>query len=88
MDFGVSIFLIAVGAILTWAVTVTTSGVDIHTIGVILMLAGILGLLTSLVWYGMSTSRGAARTTWYAPRYRRTVDPYTETRVVERRDVI
>jgi hypothetical protein len=79
MDFGVSIFLIAVGAILTWAVSATASGIDIHTVGVILMLAGVLGLLTSLVWYGMSTSCGGVRTVWYRPRY---------TRVVERRDDI
>jgi hypothetical protein len=80
MDFGVSIFLIAVGAILTWAVTVSVSGVDIQTVGVILMVAGALGLLWSLIWYGMATSRGVERTTWYAPRYRR--------RVVEHRDDI
>ena len=80
MDFGVSIFLIAVGAILTWAVTVSTSGVDIQTVGVILMLAGGLGLLWSAIWYGTAYSRGVERTTWYAPRYRR--------RVVERRDDI
>jgi hypothetical protein len=46
---------------------------------VVLMLAGALGLLTSLIWYGRSTSRGGVREVWYRPRY---------TRAVERRDDI
>jgi hypothetical protein len=48
MTIGSSVFLIAVGAILRYAVTATVSGVSIQTIGLILMLAGILGLLLSL----------------------------------------
>jgi len=43
MGIGVSIFLIALGAILTFAVHATLSGVSIQTIGVILMIAGALG---------------------------------------------
>jgi len=59
MGIGVSIFLIAVGAILTFAVHASVSGVSIQTIGVILMVVGVLGLLvTMLIW---APRRGAAR---------------------------
>jgi hypothetical protein len=51
MGLGVSIFLIAVGAILTWAVNATVSGLELNTIGVILMVVGILGLLLSLIFW-------------------------------------
>jgi hypothetical protein len=50
MTIGSSVFLIAVGAILRYAVTATVSGVSIQTIGLILMLAGILGLVLSLFY--------------------------------------
>lgn len=50
MTIGSSIFLVAVGAILRYAVTATVSGVSIQTIGLILMLAGILGLVLSLFY--------------------------------------
>ena len=43
-----SIFLIAVGAILRYAVTVTVQGVEIDTVGLILMVVGIIGLVISL----------------------------------------
>jgi hypothetical protein len=43
-----SIFLIALGAILRYAVTVTVSGVELQTVGLILMIVGILGLVVSL----------------------------------------
>jgi hypothetical protein len=49
MGTGVSIFLIAVGAILAFAVDATAQGVDLDAIGVILMLVGTLGLLFTLV---------------------------------------
>jgi hypothetical protein len=48
MTIGGSIFLLAVGAILKYAVTATVAGVDIQTVGVILMIAGALGLVTGL----------------------------------------
>jgi Domain of unknown function (DUF6458) len=48
MTIGASIFLIAVGAILKYAVTATLAGVDIQTVGVILMVAGLAGLLIGL----------------------------------------
>jgi sulfite exporter TauE/SafE len=50
MGLGTSIFLIALGAILRFAVSVTTRGFNIHTIGVILLVVGIIGLLISLFW--------------------------------------
>jgi hypothetical protein len=48
MTIGASIFLIAVGAILKYAVDVTVQGIDIQTIGLILMIAGAVGLLIGL----------------------------------------
>jgi uncharacterized membrane protein YedE/YeeE len=42
--------LIAVGAILRFAVSVTARGFSIHTIGVILIVVGVVGLLLSLFW--------------------------------------
>jgi Domain of unknown function (DUF6458) len=48
MTIGASIFLIAVGAILRYAVDVTVSGIQIQTIGLILMIAGVVGLLIGL----------------------------------------
>jgi hypothetical protein len=50
VGIGTSIFLIAVGAILKYAVTADVSGVDVNTVGVILMVVGIVGLLLSLLW--------------------------------------
>jgi hypothetical protein len=50
MSIGSSVFLLAVGAILRYAVTATVSGISIQTIGLILMLAGILGLALSLLY--------------------------------------
>jgi len=51
MGIGVSILLIAVGAILAFAVNVTTTGIDLDTVGVILMIVGVLGLVLSLVFW-------------------------------------
>jgi hypothetical protein len=48
MTIGASIFLIAVGAILKYAVDVTVSGIEIQTIGLILMIAGVVGLIIGL----------------------------------------
>lgn len=51
MGIGTSIFLIAVGAIMTFAVEVTTEGFNINTIGIILMLVGGLGLIVSAMFW-------------------------------------
>ena len=62
MGIGVSLILIAVGAILTWAVNATVSGVDINTVGVILMVVGALGLVLSLMfWSSWGGVNGATR---------------------------
>jgi len=50
MTIGTSLLLIAVGAILKYAVTADVSGINIQTVGVILMLVGILGLILSLLY--------------------------------------
>jgi hypothetical protein len=51
MGIGVSLILVAAGAILTWAVNASVSGVSIHTIGIILMVVGIIGLVLSLMFW-------------------------------------
>ena len=60
MGIGVSLILIAAGAILTWAVTATVSGVDIHVVGVILLVIGIVGLLISLAFWSSWGGAGVA----------------------------
>ena len=50
MGIGTSLFLIALGAILKFAVTDAISGVELSTVGVILMVVGIAGLLISLLY--------------------------------------
>ena len=57
MGIGTSILLIAVGAILKYAVTASVSGVDLAAVGVILMVAGIIGLIVSLIWMSMARRR-------------------------------
>ncbi len=58
MGIGTSIFLIATGAILYFAVDATISGLEIQTIGLILMICGILGLVISFLLLN-SSRRGA-----------------------------
>jgi Domain of unknown function (DUF6458) len=66
VGIGVSLILIAVGAILTWAVNTEVSGIEIQTIGVILMIVGIAGALLSLVFWSSwgGTGGGRRRTTY------------------------
>jgi hypothetical protein len=52
MGIGVSLFLLAAGAILTFAVDVTTDGVNLDTIGIILMIVGGVGMLLFLTVWG------------------------------------
>ena len=62
MGIGVSLILIAVGAILTWAVSAEVSGVDLQTVGIILMVVGAVGGLISLIFWsswGGSAATGA-----------------------------
>ena len=51
MGLTVSILLIAAGAILRWAVTATTSGINLQTVGMILLVVGIIGAILSLVFW-------------------------------------
>jgi hypothetical protein len=74
MPLGTSIFLIAAGAILRYAVTTGVEGVDLKVVGLILIIVGIVGLVLSILYMAM-----------WAPRRGRVVrdrvverDPYQE----------
>jgi membrane protein implicated in regulation of membrane protease activity len=58
---GLSIFLIALGAILAFAVSTEAEGFDINTAGVILLIVGIVTLLLSLLWAFVLRDRRAGR---------------------------
>ena len=73
MGIGTSIFLLALGAIFAFALEFDVSGIAINTVGVILMIAGAIGLLISLFW--MSQNRA-------------TTAPVARDRVVERDRVV
>ena len=60
MTIGVALFLIAVGAILRWAVTAHVAGIDIQTVGLILLVIGVIGLVFSLLWTFVRPRRPAA----------------------------
>ena len=93
MGIGISIFLIALGAILAFAVNVSSGGIDLNTIGVILMVVGVIGLAVTMLilngggggWYG-----GGRRTTVVEDAYVDDVNPapVSRRRVTRRRDVI
>jgi hypothetical protein len=51
MGIGVSLVLMAAGAILVWAVNATVSGIEVHTIGWILLIVGAVGALLSLAFW-------------------------------------
>ena len=61
MGIGTSIFLIALGAILKFAVEDAIGGVELATVGVILMVAGVLGLLISIFLMSQARDRGVTR---------------------------
>lgn len=61
MGIGVSLFLFAVGAILTFAVEVTTSGLNINTVGIILMIVGGIGFFLSLLFWSSVGPWGTRR---------------------------
>jgi hypothetical protein len=52
MGIGVSVFLLALGAILTFAVNTSINGLDIHVVGIILMVAGAIGLAMTMLVFG------------------------------------
>ena len=82
MTIGASIFLIALGAVLAFAVDVSTSGIDLNTIGVILMVVGVIGLAV-----GMLILNGGG---FYGGPRRRTVveDAYVDEPVAPRRRTV
>jgi uncharacterized membrane-anchored protein len=70
MTIGSSILIIAVGAILRFAVTATISGFNIQTAGLVLIIVGVIGLLLS-IWYTFMYTRRRDRSVVQerAPRY-------------------
>jgi hypothetical protein len=76
MPTGTSILLIAVGAILRYAVTATVSGISVETVGLILMIAGVIGLVLSLLFMYSARPRGQVVRERVVER-----DPYEEPRV-------
>jgi hypothetical protein len=51
MGIGISIFLIAVGAVLAFAVSAEANGIDIQTVGWIVLAVGVMGLVLSLIFW-------------------------------------
>jgi hypothetical protein len=77
MYIGLGIFLIVVGAILTFALNVSLGAVDLATIGWICMIGGVLAILLSLVLTNRRTTGG------YSSRRVSRTDPATGSRVDE-----
>jgi Domain of unknown function (DUF6458) len=69
MTIGTAILLIAVGAVLKWAVTAHVNGFDIQTAGTVLFIVGLAGLVLAVIYTFWTTSRR---------------NDYDETRVVRR----
>jgi hypothetical protein len=96
MGIGVSIFLIAVGAILAFAVNVSSSGIDLNAIGVILMVVGVVGLAVTMLilnggaggWYGGTRRRTVVEDAYIDDGPVVDVAPVSRRRVVRRRDVL
>jgi hypothetical protein len=51
VGIGASLFLIAAGAILAWAVEFESEGIDLNTVGIILLVVGVIGLLLSMLFW-------------------------------------
>jgi hypothetical protein len=62
MGIGVSLLLAAAGAILIWAVDAEVSGVDLTTVGVILLIVGAVGAVLSLVFWSSWGGFGSTHT--------------------------
>jgi hypothetical protein len=68
MGLGVSFVMIAAGAILAFAVHATASGFSIHTVGIILLVVGIVGAITSMIfWSSWGGFNGRSRTEVVGP---------------------
>ena len=73
MGMGTSIFLIAVGAILAFAVNVEVAGVELDTIGVILLIVGAVGVVLSMIFWSSWGGFGGGRVVEGRSTGRRTV---------------
>ncbi len=73
MGMGTSIFLIAIGAILAFAVEVETEGVNLNTIGVILLIVGAIGAVLSMIFWSSWGGWGGTRVVEGRSTGRRTV---------------
>ena len=82
MGLGVGIFLIAVGAILAFAVNATSGAVDVHTVGWILMGVGLVSVLLTLMFWQSWAGPGLLEPTQNDLRGRR---PAGRATAVERR---
>jgi hypothetical protein len=60
MSLGASLFLIAVGAILKFAVTADLAGIDLQVVGIIFMVIGVIGFAITMFFYFQARGRGAA----------------------------
>jgi beta-lactamase regulating signal transducer with metallopeptidase domain len=72
MTIGSSILLIAIGAILKYAITAHVSGINIQTAGTVLLIVGIVGLLLSIIYtfyWSRSQARNVRVTDERDPRY-------------------
>lgn len=77
MGLGTSIFLIAVGAILNFAVTWQVQGVDLKTVGAILMIVGAIGLVLSMIfWNSWGGFRNRDVVVERGPARRQVIDEY------------
>ena len=83
MSIGVGIFLMVLGAILAFAVEATTPGINLNTLGIILLLTGLIAVLYSLLFWSNLSPWGRRRTV----ARRRTVVEERPDRVVEDRPV-
>ncbi|GGK95050.1 DUF6458 family protein [Mangrovihabitans endophyticus] len=79
MGIGGSIFLLALGAILAFAVNAQVSGIDINIVGWVLMAAGVVGLIITL-WYWNSRRRTVVNRERVAPANGQVVNEYREVR--------
>lgn len=61
MGIGVSVFLLAIGAILAFAIEFSTDGIDLNTVGIILMVVGAIGLLFSALFWSSFSPYGGSR---------------------------
>ena len=82
MGIGVSLILIAVGAVLAWAVHATSGSFDVNTIGYILIAVGAVGLLLSLMFWSSWAGPG------YFTRRRVVSDGYAEPAAPARRTTV